>query len=177
MKKGEKRPGDERAQSSTRVRFEERHGEKRLGEDTNQPTRRTKVIEPQGEKRKAMETDFEENIRSLQTQAHTLGLKAMDVLDIRGWKASESTEEKMKQKIKDDKPMIIVGGMSGLSFSKLRNLHRFSDIDDKQDKAYLQSVIQHYKSQIEEGRIFLHGDPVGSAAWRTTDMQDLRKTP
>jgi hypothetical protein len=140
-KHGEKRPGDENTQSTRRVRFEEKHGEKRAGEETNQPTRRTKVIEPQGEKRKEMETDFEENIRSLQSQAHNLGLNAMDVLDIRGWKESEATMEKMAQKISQEKPMLVIGGMSGSSFSKLRNLPRFSEIGDKEDKAYLQSVI------------------------------------
>ena len=44
-------------------------------------------------------------------------------------------------------------------------------------KAYLQGVVQHYKTQTGEGRIFLHGDPVGSAAWRTNEMQELRKPP
>ncbi len=32
-----------------------------------------------------------------------------------------------------------------------------------------------YKTQIEEGMIFLHGDPVGSLIWSTTEMQKLRK--
>ncbi len=113
-KQGEKRPGDENVQSTRRVRFEEKHSEKRAGEETNQPTRKTKVVEPQGEKRKEMETDFEENIRSLQSQAHNLGLKTMDVLDIRGWKESESTMEKMAQKIRQEKPMLVIGGMRKL---------------------------------------------------------------
>ncbi len=95
----------------------------------------------------------------------------------RGWKQSEGKVEKMAQKINQEKPMFVIGGMSGNSFSKLRNLQRLSEGDDEKDKAYLQSVIQHYLTQIEEGRIFLHVDTVGSADWRTTAMQDLRRTP
>ena len=83
----------------------------------------------------------------------------------------------MTKKISEDKPMIIIGGMSGVSFSRLRNLQKVSEIEEQKDKAYLHSVVKHYKEQLEEGRIFLHGDPVGSAAWRTAAMHDLRKTP
>ena len=104
-----------------------------------------------------METDFEEHIRSLQSQAHNLGPNAMDVRDIRGWKESEATVEKMAQKFRQEKPMIVIGGMSGSSFSKLRNLHMFSEIDYKKDKAYLQSVGEHYRVQMSESRLFLHG--------------------
>ena len=102
-----KRQADENERPTRRVRFEDPHGEKRAGEDINQPTRRIKPTELQGEKRKEMETEFEENIRSLQTQAHNLGLSTVDVLDIRGWKISNDAEEQMTQKIKEDKPMII----------------------------------------------------------------------
>ena len=79
------------------------------GEDTNQPTRRVKVVEPQGEKRKEMETDFEENIRSLQTQAKSLGLTNAEVLDVRGWKISKEEGARMAEKIYKDKPLMIFG--------------------------------------------------------------------
>ena len=128
---GEKRPGDENVQSTRRVKFEKKHGEKRAGEENNQPTRRAKVVEPQGEKRKEMETDFEENLRSLQAQAHNLGLSKTDVLDIRGCIPSNATEEQMTQKMSEDKPMIFIGGLSGSSFSRLRNLQKFSAIVEK----------------------------------------------
>jgi hypothetical protein len=172
-----KRQADENERPTRRVRFEDPHGEKRAGEDINQPTRRVKVVEPQGEKRKEMETDFEENIRSLQTQAKNMGLIAKDALDIRGWKTSNANKEQMTKKIIEEKPMIIIGGMSGSSFSRLRNLKKVSDTSEKTDKEYLQGVVGHYKTQIGEGRLFLHGDPVGSGAWRTSEMQALRKTP
>jgi hypothetical protein len=74
-----------------------KRGEKRLGEDTNQPTRRVKVAEPQGEKRKDMETDFEEQIRSLQTQANNLGLSKTDVLD-----SGEDDTENLPRKTDDN---------------------------------------------------------------------------
>ena len=94
-----------------------------------------------------METDFEENIRSLQTQANNLGLSSAEVLDIRGWKASSAKAEKILDKINQDKPIIIIGGMSGSSFSKLRNLQKFSDTDDIKDRAYLQGVVGHYDTR------------------------------
>ena len=93
------------------------------------------MVEPQGEKRKEMETDFEDNIRSLQTQAKNLGLTNAEVLDIRGWKTSTEEGAKMTEKINKDRPLMIIGGMSGSSFSKLRNLQKFSDGDDVKDRA------------------------------------------
>ena len=78
-----------------------------------------------------METRSEENLRRLETQAANLGLSTAELVDLREWKVSDAAAETTLDKVKREKPMVIIGGMSGTSFSKLRNLQSLSDVEEK----------------------------------------------
>ncbi len=88
----EKRPAEETGGAGTsnnpntasekKLRLEEKHGEKRRGEEEEQQRRRQKIEEPKGEKRKEIETEFEQNLRCLDTQAANLGLTTAELWDL-----------------------------------------------------------------------------------------------
>ncbi len=112
MSSSEPRPGAEKKQ-----KVEEKHGEKRPGDQNEQSTRRVTFEEPKGEKRKELETEFEDNFRSLQTKATNLGPGKSEILDIRGWKVSAETTPKTLDKVQGEKPMVIIGESAASSFS------------------------------------------------------------
>ena len=110
-------------------------------------------------------------------EAMKFGLKAGEAFDLtNGWDLSNEDEQKfVKEYVRKNKPMLLIGSPECKMFSSLQNLSAWTASKAKRlrkAKRHIRFCMELYEEQMSEGRLFLHEHPANATSWQ---MEEVRK--
>ena len=108
------------------------------------------------------------------------GLTAGSAMDLRtGYDFSrKEDQERARQQIREEGPMLLVGSPECKMFSALQQLSPWTIEKAKrlrEAKVHMKFVCDLYREQIEAGRWILHEHPVGATSWKLESMTSILK--
>ena len=95
----------------------------------------------------------------------------------------EAKRQKAEQKVRDEKPMVLIGSPMCTAFCRwqaLNNLKRDGHVVEEElrrAKMHLDFVVHLYRIQIEGGRLFLHEHPASATSWRHDTVEQIMQLP
>lgn len=96
---------------------------------------------------------------------------------------NERMRNKARDKVKTDKPMLLIGSPSCTAFCQWQALNaaRHGRDNEKMEKlkieaeAHVAFVCELYRIQLDAGRYFLHEHPAGATSWQLECIRELRQ--
>jgi len=113
-------------------------------------------------------------------QAQKFGLTGGDVMELSSkWDFRKDSHREWAEKlISDVKPMLLVVRTVDNIFSSLHNISKWTERKQQrwdEEQRSLEFLAKMYAKQIEEGRLFLHAQPVGSRSWGQPAIQSIQR--
>ena len=114
--------------------------------------------------------------------ARKMGLHAGSAMDLRtGFDFTcRNDRERVKKRIKEEKPRLLVGSPECTMFSTLQQLSPWTIEKAKklnEAKAHMKFVCELYQDQIEAGGLILHEHPLSAASWKLEVVSRILKLP
>ena len=114
----------------------------------------------------------------------SLDLTRDDPLTGKPWDlGGHGTRERVRDLVRKSKPLLVIGSPPCTAFSRLQGLSR-AKRDPKIVKeerrvaeGHIKFCAEVYKTQIADGRLFMHEHPHAADSWKLRDMTMLLTTP
>ena len=179
---------EERRATAIRRRAEERQMQKRQAE---QEAERSREDKRRREAPDSGDTDIINSIAQvdvadmyspIRVMAHTakFGLKAGEAMDLTtGWELRKQQDRDRARKYqKEHRPKLLIGSPMCTMFSSLQNLcpwtqDRIGKWEEAKD--HIEFVVELYREQMRNNRVFLHEHPTGASSWGLECVKKLER--
>ena len=155
---------------------------KMLGRFQSEPTQQERMRREQGRMEQALAVDVTEIFSPprVTVTARNWGFRTGEAMDLTtGWDFNKkSDQDRAWRHVQEYKTFLVIGSPCCTMFSQLQGLNKWGP---EQWKKYREGVkrieflLEIYRHQMEQGRIFLHEHPLGATSWKLPKVEQLMR--